>query len=103
MAVEIHNGRLYCTTSETFFGPQCRDDKECEELAWHAYRINGTDVRNISEQLDFYLEVHRDFGLHRLATHSSLYCKCGSGKMYTMKTYLPNGNIETCCEKCKAK
>jgi hypothetical protein len=41
MAVDVDAARLYCTTAEVHFGPQCADDDEAETLRAECYRTIG--------------------------------------------------------------
>jgi hypothetical protein len=101
MALEIHLGRFYCTTSECEFGPVCASDKEAEILAYEVERTTGSDVRTHgSEALAALLADLRSGVMLTRETHSSRACYCGSGKPWVSKLQQMSKPSCTRCADC---
>lgn len=99
MAVEIHLGRFYCTTSEVEFGPVCASDKEAEMLAYEVERTTGADVR-VRDDLAEQLADLRSGEMLTRETHSSRACYCGSGKPWVSKLQQLGKPSATRCADC---
>lgn len=100
MACVAFNGRLHCTTSEVSFGPQLRDDDEAWSLIGHIYRTQGLDPREGVDLVAALAEL-RSGVADAMPTHPRTLCLCGSGKMFTSRTFGPGrGKCTTRCGEC---
>lgn len=101
MALIASAHRLYCTVTDSSFGPVCASDDEAEQLAAHVWRTRGQDARAVdAAELAAALGELRSGWAEWLPTHIAVCCHCGSGKPYTMRADRLHAPSRTWCERC---
>jgi hypothetical protein len=102
MALVASANRLYCTVTDSSFGPECTSDDEAEQLAAHVWRTRGRDARAVDgAELVVALGELRSGWAEWLPTHIAVRCYyCGSGRPYLTKAERLNKPNITTCEHC---
>jgi len=100
MSCVVHEGRLFCTTSELRFGPECEDDHEAELFLAHVWRTVAMDPRALPyDVLERCLaEVRSDPA--SVPTHPSRLCACGSKRMIVCRETHADGSVRVNCTLC---
>lgn len=101
MALIASACRLYCTVTDSSFGPQCSSDDEAEQLALHVWRTRGQDARAVDAEVLVVALIELRSGMAEwLPTHIAVRCYCGSGRPYLTKAERLNRPNITTCEHC---